>query len=149
MLRVLKPWRKLALAVWHFADRNPFHCSLSRVVDRFIDRPPVAPDAPDAFRFATPGQLLEICDQAGVVSPVERVLQFKIDAPVPAEDFWALRLEMSEKLREKIARLPTDQMAEVHRLAVESLSEYSTDHGLSFPAEVLIVSGTKGRSGLT
>jgi hypothetical protein len=40
-------------------------------------------------------------------------------------------------------------MAEVHRLAVESLSEYSIDHGLSFPAEVLIVSGTKGRSGLT
>ena len=74
MLRVLKPGRKLALAVWHFADRNPFHCSLSRVVDRFIDPPPVAPDAPDAFRFATPGQLLEICDQAGVVSPVERVL---------------------------------------------------------------------------
>jgi hypothetical protein len=77
------------------------------------------------------------------------VLQFKIDAPVSVEDFWALRLEMSEKLREKIARLPTDQMAEVHRLAVESLSEYSIDHGLSFPAEVLIVSGTKGRSGLT
>ena len=81
MLRVLKPGRKLALAVWHFADRNPFHCSLSRVVDRFIERPPVAPDVPDAFRFATPGRLLEMCAQAGVVSPVERVLLFTIDAP--------------------------------------------------------------------
>jgi len=143
MLRVLRPGRKLALAVWHFADRNPFHCSLSRVVDRFIDPPPVGPDAPDAFRFATPGKLLEICGQAGVVAPVERVLQFRIEAPVPAEAYWALRLEMSEKLREKMARLPADQMAEVHRLAVESLSEYSTDLGLSFPAEVLIVSGAK------
>ena len=146
MLRVLKPGRKLALAVWHYADRNPFHCSLSRVVDRFIDPPPVTPNAPDAFRFATPGKLLEIYGQAGVVAPVERVLQFRIDAPVPAEDFWALRLEMSERLREKIAGLSTNQMAEVHRLAVESLSEYSTDRGLSFPAEVLIVSGAKGRS---
>jgi SAM-dependent methyltransferase len=146
MLRVLKPGRKLALAVWHFADRNPFHCSLSRVVDRFIDPSPVAPDAPDAFRFATPGKLMDICAQAGVEAPVERVMKFRIDAPVPVEAFWALRLEMSEKLREKIARLPTDQMAEVHRLAVESLSEYSTDLGLSFPAEVLIVSGVKGRS---
>jgi len=146
MLRVLKPGGNLAFAVWSFADRNPFHCSLSRVVDRFIDPPPVAPDAPDAFRFATRGKLLELCDQAGVVASVEHLLQFRIDAPVPAEDFWALRLEMSEKLREKIARLPTEQGAEVHRLAVESLSEYSTDLGLSFPAEVLIVSGAKGRS---
>jgi SAM-dependent methyltransferase len=146
MLRVLKPERKLALAVWHFADRNPFHCSLSRVIDRFVDPPPVAPNAPDAFRFATPGKLVELCRQAGVVAPVERLLQFRIDAPVPVEAFWQLRLEMSERLREKIARMTKDQMAEVHRLAVESLSEYSTELGLSFPAEVLIVSGAKGRS---
>src|SRR5215831_16695082 len=33
MLRVLKPGQKLVFAVWHFAERNPFHCSLSRVVD--------------------------------------------------------------------------------------------------------------------
>jgi hypothetical protein len=80
-----------------------------------------------------------------VAAPVERVLQFRIEAPVTVEDFWALRLEMSEKLRDKISK-PQEQMAEVHRLAVASLSEYSTDHGLSFPAEVLIVSGAKGRS---
>ncbi len=33
MLRVLKPGRKLALAVWHFAERNPFHYTLARVMD--------------------------------------------------------------------------------------------------------------------
>jgi ubiquinone/menaquinone biosynthesis C-methylase UbiE len=57
MLRVLKPGRKLALAVWHFAERNPFHYSLSRVIDRHVDSPPPAPDALDAFRFASPGKL--------------------------------------------------------------------------------------------
>jgi ubiquinone/menaquinone biosynthesis C-methylase UbiE len=31
MLRVLRPGRKLAMAVWHFTERNPFHYSLSRV----------------------------------------------------------------------------------------------------------------------
>jgi ubiquinone/menaquinone biosynthesis C-methylase UbiE len=34
MLRVLKPGRKLAFAVWHFAEKNPFHSALSRVMDR-------------------------------------------------------------------------------------------------------------------
>src|SRR6266516_865503 len=47
MLRVLKPGRKLALAVWHFAERNPFFYTLSQVVDRYVESPPLAPDAPD------------------------------------------------------------------------------------------------------
>ena len=32
MLRVLKPGRKVAMAVWHFANRNPFHYALARVI---------------------------------------------------------------------------------------------------------------------
>src|SRR5712692_5793451 len=65
MLRVLKPGQKLALAVWHFAEKNPFHYSLSRVIDRYVDSPPLAPDALDAFRFASPGKLREVLNEAG------------------------------------------------------------------------------------
>jgi ubiquinone/menaquinone biosynthesis C-methylase UbiE len=143
MLRVLKPGRKLALAVWHFAEDNPFHYSLSRVIDRHVESPPLAPDALDAFRFATPGKLRTILDEAGATSVSERLLQFRIQAAISLEDFWTLRIEMSEKLREKIARLSGDQMKEVKRETLESLREYSTDGGMSFPAQVLIVSGVK------
>ncbi len=143
MLRVLKPGRKLALAVWHFAERNPFHYALSRVIDRYVDSPLPAPDAPDAFRFATTGKLRKILNDVGAIAPTERLLQFTIQAPISVEDFWAIRLEMSDKLREKIATLSKEQLAEVKRQALESLREYSTDRGMSFPAEVLIVSGAK------
>ena len=34
-------------------------------------------------------------------------------------------------------------MTAVNRQALESLREYSTDRGMSFPAEVLIVTGAK------
>jgi ubiquinone/menaquinone biosynthesis C-methylase UbiE len=143
MLRVLKPGRKLAMAVWHFAERNPFHYTLSRVIDRYVDSPPPAPDAPDAFRFATPGKLADVLTEAGAIAPSERLLQFTIQAPIPVEDFWTLRCEMSEKLREKIAMLSKEQMTEVKLQVLEALREYSTDRGMGFPAEVLIVSGTK------
>ena len=143
MLRALKPGRKLALAVWHFAENNPFHYSLSRVIDRYVESPPLAPDALDAFRFATPGKLRAILSEAGASAVSERLLQFTIQAAISLEDFWTLRIEMSEKLREKIARLSNDQVNEVKRQTLASLREYSTDSGMSFPAEVLIVSGAK------
>jgi ubiquinone/menaquinone biosynthesis C-methylase UbiE len=141
MLRVLKPGRKLALAVWHFAERNPFHYTLSRVVDRYVDSPPIAPDALDAFRFARPGKLKDVLAEAGAMDPSERLLQFRIEAPISVEDFWTLRREMSDKLNEKMAMLSNKQATKVKSEMLEALNEYSTDRGMSFPAEVLIVSG--------
>ena len=73
----------------------------------------------------------------------ERLLQFNIQAPISAEDFWTIRMEMSDSLREKIAALSSQQFAAVTHELVESLREYSTDKGMSFPAEALIVSGSK------
>ena len=143
MLRVLKPGGKLALAVWYFAERNPFHTSLSRVIDRYVESPPLAPDAPDAFRFAGPGKLLKILHEAGVADARERLLPFTIQAPMSAEDFLELRLEISEKLRQKMADLPDPQRAEAKRQALVSLREFSTPHGMTFAAEILLLTGAK------
>jgi ubiquinone/menaquinone biosynthesis C-methylase UbiE len=143
MLRVLKPGRKLALAVWHFAEGNPFFYTVQRVIDQYFDSPPPEPDAPDAFRFAAAGKLRDVLGEAGVVAPCERLLQFSIEASVTIEDYWTVRSEMSEKLREKVAMLSSEQLNEVKRQSFEALREYSTDRGISFPAQVLIVSGTK------
>ena len=146
MLRVLKPGGRLALAVWHLAERNPFHYSLAQVVERYVESPPLAADALDAFRFATPGKLLRIFQEAGVAGAGERLLRCTLDAPLPVQEFFTLRLEMSDKLRGKLAALTLERVAEVKREAVAALGEYSTEQGMSFPAEVLMVSGEKGRS---
>src|SRR5437762_2290620 len=143
ILRVLKPGGKLALAVWHLAERNTFFYVVSRILERYVDSPIPAPDAPDAFRFASPGKLREMLGEAGAIAPSERMLQFKTQAAISVENFWTLRCEMSDKLRKKIAMLSGEQLAEVKRQSLEALREYSTDRGMSFPAHVLIVSATK------
>lgn len=143
MLRVLKPGGRIALAVWHFAERNPFHYIVSQIVERYVDSPPPAPDSPDAFRFASPGKLLAIFSRAGVAAPSERVLRFSIRASISVEDFWTLRSEMSEKLRTKLAILSKQQFAALKREVIEALRAYSADRGIGIPAEVLIVSGGK------
>jgi SAM-dependent methyltransferase len=143
MLRVLKPEKKLVLAVWHLPERNPFFYTVSRALEKFMDATPPQADAPDAFRFASPGKLRGVLGEAGAMAPFERLLQFTIEASMSPEDFWTVRSEISEKLREKMALLSPDQFTEVKRQSIKAFREYSTDRGMSFPAEVLIVSGTK------
>jgi enediyne biosynthesis protein CalE5 len=143
MLRVLKPGGRMAFAVWHFAEKNPFHYIVSRAIERYVDSPPPAADAPDAFRFAEPGKLRAILSEAGAAAVSERLLQFSIRAQVSLEEFWTLRSEMSERLRSKLAQLTTEQMAEVKREAIGAFSAYLVDGEVTVPAEVLIVAGSK------
>ena len=92
---------------------------------------------------------------------MERTFVFKVDgnkvtgestsqmmgkSPISIEDFWTLRCEMSEKLRDKVAKLSKEQFGEVKHQSLEALRAYSTDTGMSFPAEVLVVSGSKRHS---
>jgi ubiquinone/menaquinone biosynthesis C-methylase UbiE len=143
MLRVLKPGGRMAFAVWHFAERNPFHYIVSRAIERYVDSPPPAADAPDAFRFAEPGKLRAILSEAGAAAVSERLLQFSIRAQVSLEEFWTLRSEMSERLRSKLAQLTTEQMAEVKREVIGAFRTYLVDSEVTVPAEVLIVGGSK------
>ena len=145
-LRVLKPGRKIAMAVWHHAARNPYHARVAEVVENYVASPPLPPDSPDAFRYAEPGKLLAVFSEAGVGSPSERLLQFPIQAPLTVEKFWALRYEMSDKLRTKLATLSPQQLQELEREVVDALGAYAADGGIEFPAEVLIVSGSKDPS---
>lgn len=143
MLRVVKPGGRMALAVWYFAERNPFHYTVSQIVDRYADAPPSIPGSADAFRFANPGELLDVLSQAGATATSERLFSFSIRAPMSVEDFWTLRSEMSDKLRTKLAGLSKPQLAELKREVMKAISAYSTERGISLPAEVLIVSGAK------
>jgi SAM-dependent methyltransferase len=142
-LRLLKPGGRIAMAAWHFAERNPFHYCVAQVVERYAESPPPVPDSPDAFRFATPGKLLTVLAEAGAVATSERLLRFPIRASLSVEDFWTLRSEMSEKLRTKLGCLSNQQITALTGEVIEALTPYSSDQGISFPAEVLIVGGRK------
>jgi hypothetical protein len=65
------------------------------------------------------------------------------------EDFWALRLDMSESFAKRLPKAADGSDGRVHWLARRVLSRSLNRPRVEFPAEVLIVSGTKGRSGLT
>ena len=143
ILRVLKPAGKLALAVWHLPTHNPFFRVVENILDRYIAPNASDPDAPNSFRFATPGKLLSILTEAGVATPSEELLRFTMTVPGTLEDFWALRCEMSDKLRGLLATLSPRQLAEVKHQSLQVARACGSANSLTFPAEVLILSGKK------
>jgi SAM-dependent methyltransferase len=143
MLRVLEPGGRIAMAVWHHARNNPFHSILADIFERFVPSPPPDPDAPDAFRFAPPGKLLGVARQAGVTDTRERLLRFAIEAPLSLGELWTARTEMSDKLRAGLAALSRQQVDEIRRAFLDAARAYSNDRGVSFPAEVLVISGRR------
>jgi SAM-dependent methyltransferase len=143
MLRVLKPGGRLALAVWNHASANPYHSVVARILERFVESPPLDEDAPGAFRFARAGKLFHVAQEAGVAEARERLLQFQIAAPLTLEEFWVVRAEMSDNLRTKLARLSRAQVDEIERAFCAEARGYSSASGMSFPAEVRVVSGSR------
>jgi ubiquinone/menaquinone biosynthesis C-methylase UbiE len=145
-LRVVVKDGCVAFAVWGPEKANPFFSTLTDVIDGFVEIPPQDPDAPDAFRFAVPGKLAQILEQADAKNVIERRLNFQIEAAISFEQFWQLRTEMTESLREKMARLMPAQLPTVKQAVADAARRYFARGTMSFPAEALIVSGKKPRA---
>ena len=142
-LRVIHQDGQMAFAVWGPKKANPFFSTTADVIERFVETPPQTPDAPDPFRFAVCGKFAAIMETAGATNVQERQFDFQIEGKMSFEQFWQLRTEMSEVLREKMAGLTPDQISSIKQAVNESARTYFDNGMMSFPAQALIVSGTK------
>ena len=142
-LRVILEDGYVSFAVWGPKEANPFFSTITDVIDRFVEAPQEDPDAPDAFRFALPGKLAGILENAGAKNVIERQLNFQIKAAISLEQFWQLRTEMSGTLREKMAGLAPAQLPIVKQAVADAARRYFVSGTMNFPAEALIVSGRK------
>ena len=142
-LRVVRNDGCVSFAVWGPEEANPFFSTMTNVIDPFVESPTEDPDAPDAFRFAAPGKLAGILKNAGAEIIIERQLDFQIEAAISLEQFWQLRTEMSETLREKMARLTPAQLPTIKQAVADAAQRYFVRGTMSFPAKALIVSGRK------
>ena len=143
MLRVIKPEGRIAFAVWGKSDLNPYACVVTGVLSRYVPPTPLPPDAPDAFRFAEPGKLAGILEVAGAIDVTESVVKFDIAAPLSPEEFWTMRSEISETLREKLKMLSSADKRRLADEVREAVREFFPDGQMRFPAQMIIVSGTK------
>src|SRR5215213_7706801 len=141
MLRVLKPNGKLAFAVWGKSDLNPFCHLVTRVMDQHVKSPAADPDAPNAFRFAEPGTLSSVMTHAGAINVEEAIVTFAIEAPISPRQFWAIRSQTSDTLRDKLATLSADEQAQIAIEVEQAMKEYFPAGQMKFPAQLIITTG--------
>jgi len=143
MLRVIKSDASLSFAVWSDSNLNPYAYIVTDVISRHIPTPPADPDAPSAFRFAERGKLAQILTDAGATRVHERLLKFHIEAPISRDEFWEMRSGTSGTLREKLDAMPGDMRLEIANEVREAIAEFFPNERMSFPAQMLIVTGDK------
>ena len=145
-LRVLKPAGRVAYGVWGTRAANPFHRVLLDVLDRHVDRPAPDPDAPGAFRHASPGKLASILREAGAADVRETTVCFNIDLP-SFDRYFEIRTAMSDTLRDKLRLMPDVEREQFKNEVEQGAHQYLTSEGIRFPAETLIVSGSRMLAG--
>lgn len=142
MLRVLKPGGRMAFAVWGKSDVNPFCYLVTSVMDQHVKSAP-DPNAPNAFRFAEPGSLTSVMTEAGAIDVDEGIATFDIEAPISAPQFWAMRSQTSDTLREKLKKLSADEQAQIAVEVEQAVEEYFPANQMKFPAQLVIATGNK------
>lgn len=113
------------------------------VMSRYIELPPEDPDAPGAFRFAERGKLAGIFGDAGAINVTERLLEFRLEAPLTPREFWKVRSELSDTLRSKLVQLSSEQLERIAQEVEEAGRAFFAEGRMRFPAQVLVVTGNK------
>lgn len=143
MLRVAKPAGTLAFAVWHKSEVNPFCYVVTSVLDQHTAPTVADPDAPSAFRFAEPGKLANIMREAGASEVEEDIVKFDMAAPITPREFWNMRSQTSDTLRQKLSQLSEDEQSQIASEIEQAVTEFFPANHMKFPTQMLIATGKK------
>ena len=143
MLRVVRPGGSLTFAVWYKSEANPFCYLVSGVMEEHVKAPAPEPDAPNAFRFAEDGKLAGVMKEAGAVDVREEVVSFDLEAPLSALEFWTMRSQTSDTLREKLAKLSQAEQGQIADEVQHAVKPFFPNNQMKFPVQMLIATGRK------
>jgi len=113
------------------------------VMDSHVKSPVADPDAPSAFRFAERGKLTSVMKQAGAIDVEDDIVTFDIEAPISARQFWSMRSQTSDTLRDKLTTLSADEQAQISVEVEQAVKEFFPADQMKFPAQMIIATGNK------
>jgi SAM-dependent methyltransferase len=139
--RVLRPGGRLAAAMHGAVERNPYICAPIAALAAFHPNPsPLTERGP--FALHTPGLLEAELKKAGF----SEVKTFAYDTTIVVDDFktyWEAQKAGGAAVRRALDAVPQPHRAEAEQAALASMADYVSDNRGSFPAQIVVGTGSK------
>jgi len=132
--RVLRPRRRVSLAAWAGAERNPWSSAVGAelVARGLFERP--APGEPGQFAWADPAVIATHLEDAGFVDPRVETIEFTFDY-ADLDDWWDTQIDLSPMLGDTLRQLSPAERDELREAVEARLADFvHADGGISLPA---------------
>ncbi|HUA16337.1 MAG TPA: class I SAM-dependent methyltransferase [Verrucomicrobiae bacterium] len=140
--RVLRPGARACFCAWGSFDQ-PYWQSTMGVVHRHVGGRLLAPDGPDPFRFAEPGSLSLILQNAGFGDVEEETRTVPWTWPGSAAEVWEQAQAVAVPFRPMLERVPAAEWPRIHAEVHAAVQQYAQGDRIAFGATVLFASGAK------
>jgi ubiquinone/menaquinone biosynthesis C-methylase UbiE len=143
IMRVLKPGGMLIVAVWADPAHNPFISIMGMTVMEKLGLPKPPDNAPGIFRFAKPGLLSGIFNDADFTE----VNEWNIEGEIifdSVEQFWEMSSEVAGPIMEALQNAPAKTQEDVKKAVLDKAKNFIQGDGkMHSNWKTIVVSGEK------
>ena len=140
--RVLVPGSRACFLAWGSFDQ-PYWQTMMGVVHRHVGGPLLESGGLDPFRYAAPGRLAKLLQDAGFSSVEQETKTLPWTWAGSVEDVWEYAQSVSVPFRPMLQRVPSDQWPKINAEVHAALRRYSDGDKIAFGASVVFASGTR------
>lgn len=142
LTRVLRPGGRLCAAVWTRPGDNPWINVIMDAINAEVPTPPPAPGSPGIFRFAAPGAVGALFDDAGLGDITEWDVGVELVATSPHE-YWEIMSEHVSPAAVALAGMDDEARERVRARTVSTLHAFDRAGTVRVPGVARCIVATK------
>jgi SAM-dependent methyltransferase len=140
--RVLKPGGRLCSSVWVKPEANPWTSIAMQAIASEVELAPPAPDGPNMFRCAAPGQVGALYEDAGLRDIAEWDVDVELVTSSPSE-YWDMISEHVSIAVAALQRVDGHTQDRIRERAIAAVLPFEKDGTVRVPGVARCIVGTK------
>lgn len=142
MFRVLKPGGRIATSVWNIPEKNFWVTAIGGAINRNMQLPALAPEAPGMFRCSKSGLIQDLFQQAGLkhVSEKEIASQLKCGT---TDVYWNMMTEVAAPFVTALSKADEAMKEKIKREVYQAVNQKYPDGNILIDSSALVICGEK------